>query len=419
MRSRTPVSSLSFALASALALALPLSGCSEDPSATGEGGSGGKGGEGGGETTDTGCAVDADCAASPETPLCDVANGECAPLPPGNEIGWKDGSPTSVAFVSVFEPDKLRDPWDLAFNPAKPTELWVLNYKDDSVYIIQSPGTPEMTWERRRDPAASHFMDGPPAMAFGVVLPEWGQTFGVCGDNDNSANGGTNFMGPALFSAEPAIFAKPTPEGLGSHLDMLHSTSFCRGIAHIEGNIYFAFNSKNHSLDRYDFKADHGPGKDDHSDGEILRYVTGTVTGVDGMPSHLAYDPTDAQLYVADTGNKRIAKLDTKSGTVAGNFAGLEDVVLRKRVDDAVIVDVVPPGTLEQPAGIELHDGLVFVTDAATSRFYAFDLTGKLVRHLDTGFPPGSLAGFTFAPDGKIHFVDRLSGRVYRIDPLF
>lgn len=398
----------------AAALAAPLPACSEAPATTGDGGGGG-----GGETsTETGCAADADCAATPEAPLCDIPSGECIPLPPGHPIGWKDGSPSSVAFTMVFEPEKLRVPWDLAFNPSKPAELWVVNYKDDSVYTIQNPGTPEMTSERRRDPAASHFMDAPPAIAFGVVLPEWGQTWGVCGDNDNSANGGTGFMGPALFSADPAIFAKPTPEGLGSHLDMLHSSSFCRGIAHVDANTYFVFNADEGSLDWYDFKADHGPGKDDHSDGEILRYVEGSVAGVDGVPSHLVYDPTDAHVYAADTGNKRIVKLDTKSGTVGSSFGGFEDVVVRKRVDGAVLTDLVAPGLLEQPAGIELHQGVLYVTDAGTSRFYAFDLQGKLLRQLDTGFPPGSLAGLVMGPDGKIYFVDRLSGRVFRIDPL-
>ncbi|AUX37695.1 MULTISPECIES: hypothetical protein [Sorangium] len=70
------------------------------------------------------------------------------------------------------------------------------------------------------------------------------------------------------------------------------------------------------------------------------------------------------------------------------------------------------------PSGIEVHEGIVYATDHATSRFYAFDLTGRLVRTLDTGLPAGSLAGFTFGPDGKLYFVDLRSSRVYRIDPI-
>jgi len=348
----------------------------------------------------------------------DPGPGSHAKHPPDYALGRGDGSPTSVSFVPVYEPDEPRQPTDLAFNPSRTTELWVVNRLDDSAIIIENPGSPDETSERRRDPAAAHFMEKPPAIAFGAVSSEWGQTFAVCGDDDNSGNMYLGFMGPALFSANLDIFAKQTENDLGSHLDMLHSTSFCRGIAHVDANIYYVFNSDKGSVDKYDFHQDHGPGNDDHSDGEIYRCVPGLVAGADGIPSQLVYDPEDLQLYIADTGNKRVAKLDTTSGTVGVSFSGDEDIAARKMIDNASIVDFVPAGTIEAPSGIELHDGLVFVTDDATSRFYAFDMSGKLVRQLDTGFPPGSLAGFAFGPDDdKIYFVDMISGRVYRIDP--
>ena len=204
--------------------------------------------------------------------------------------------------------NKPRIPTDLAFHPDRPDELWIVNRNDDSVITIKNPGTPNAKAQRRHDPDAMHFMDFPPAIAFGV-----GDTFGTCGDGDGD---GDNFMGPALFSADPAVFAKTTPNGPGSHLDMLHSTSFC------------------------------------------------------------------------------------------------------KYMDGAVLTELVPPGTLETPGGIEVQDGLVFVSDNAMSKFYAFDAQGQIVRTLDTGLPAGSLAGFTFGPDGKVYFVDMISGRAYRIDPL-
>ncbi len=360
------------------------------------------------------CKADADCASTTDTPLCDVPSGACVALPPGYQIGWKDGSAESVWFVPVYETGVSRQPTDLAFNPAKPTELWASNRKDGSVIIVQKPGESDSTFVRRKDPAADHFMNRPPAIAFGAMTEAWGQTWGTCGDGDN---GGNDFMGAALFSADPAVFAKPTPDGLGSHLDMLHSTSYCRGIAHVEGNLYWVFNGDKKSLDLYDFKEDHGPGMDDHSDGVILRYAVGKVLGVDGVSSHVFYHPGDLQLYIADTGNKRIAKLDTKSGTVGKSFGGLEKVATRKYVDGAVLVDVVPAGLLEEPSGIEVHDGVIFVSDRATSRFHAFDMEGKPLRQLDTGLPPGSLSGFTFGPDGKIYFADFITSTIYRIDP--
>lgn len=366
---------------------------------------------------DTGCKADSDCAGTPDTPLCDAEAKSCVALPLGYQIGYRDGTPASVIFTVIYEPDKQRSPTDLAFNPSKPEELWVVNQGDDSVIVMQKPGEPDVTSKRYHDPDAKHFMDRPPAISFGAMSENWGQTFGVCGDSDN---GGNYFMGPALFSADLSIFAKPTPDGLGSHIDMLHSTSFCRGIAHVDANVYWTFNSQKKSLDKYDFHEDHGPGNDDHSDGEIYRYVKTQVLGVDDVPSHLFFEPSDQMLYVADTGNKRIAKLDTTTGTVGSSFSGDEQIKARKYVNDAVLVDVVPPGTLEAPSGIEIEGEVLFVSDNATSKFYAFRRdTGELLRSLDTGMPPGSLAGFTISPnDGKVYFVNMNDSRVYRIDPM-
>ena len=369
---------------------------------------------------DPGCAFDSDCGASPEAPVCDVASAKCTAFPPGYEIGWRGGTADTVALVPIYQADEPRTPTDLAFNPDKPTEMWITNHLDDSVIIVEDPGLPDESWERRRDPAAGHFMPHPPAIAFGATSPEWGPTFAVCPDADNSGENPQDptFMGPALFSADLDIFAEQTPDGLGSHIDMLHSTSFCRGIAHVLANIYFVFNSQKKSLDKYDFHKDHGPGNDDHSDGEIFRYVQGAVAGVKGVPSHLAYSPEDLGLYVADTGNQRIARLDTTSGTIGATFPG-EEPASRRLIDGAVITDVVPAGNITSPSGIELHGGLLYVTDSADSRFLVYDMNGQFVRALVTGLPAGTLAGFNFGPeDGKIYFVDMLGGGVFRIDPL-
>ena len=74
--------------------------------------------------------------------------------------------------------------------------------------------------------------------------------------------------------------------------------------------------------------------------------------------------------------------------------------------------------TIGAPSGIELHDGILYVSDNATSQIHAFDLTGKLLNSLDTGFEPGSLAGMAFGPeDDKLYFVDMKTSRVHRIEP--
>ena len=95
-----------------------------------------------------------------------------------------------------------------------------------------------------------------------------------------------------------------------------------------------------------------------------------------------------------------------------------QEPTVPEQMDGATLKEVVPAGMLEAPSGLAMSDKLLFVTDNATGMIHAFDLAGHLVRSLDTGLPAGSLAGITFGPDGKAYFVDMLTSRVYRIDPM-
>ncbi len=361
------------------------------------------------------CKADSECGAGTE--FCDRATSRCAPRPQGAEIGRGDGSAASVTLTEIYAMPAAAKPVDIAFNPDDPSQLWVIGHGDDAVYVGSGVDGDAPTWRRFLDPAAEHFMHRPPAMAMGH-----GGTWATCGDNDNSQNAtgdgaAIDFMGPALFTTDLNVFAKRAT-ALGSHLDMLHNTPFCRGIAHVEANWYWAFNAKDLSLDRYNFGADHGPGMDDHSDGEIYRYARGQVKGAEGTPSHVVFDASDGFLYVADTGNGRIVRLDTTSGTrgkqLPRQYEPLADNAIMEGTAVEVVVDT---GVLELPSGIEVRGDLLYVTDAATSMFHVFDKTGKAIRSLATGLPAGSLAGFTFGPDGKIWFTDSVGGRVLRIDP--
>lgn len=333
-------------------------------------------------------------------------------------LGSGDG-PGSVTLTEIYAATKSASLVDLAFMEKDPTQVWVIGYGDDSVHIGTGvTGDAKGAWKEYLDPAARHFMHKPPAIATGAD-----GFWGICGDNDNSQNDPRKepnyFMGPALFTSNLEVFAEPTEGGLGSHYDMLHNTSLCRGIAWEEANVFWAFNGQLGSIDKNDFAKDHGPGADDHSDGKIYRYVEGQVKGVDGVSSHLVFDPTDKVLYIADTGNKRIAKLDTTAGTAGARLPLRNEPLAKSAVmKNTTTEDVVPAGTLEQPSGIEIKDGILYVTDAATSTFYAFDKTGKELRKLETGLAPGSLSGFVFGPDGKIFFTDRKRGKVLRIDPI-
>lgn len=333
--------------------------------------------------------------------------------PPAYELGT---AAKPAKLTVVYQSKAGWEPVDLEFNPRSPRDLWIMNYATSHMTIVKNVGTKSAQVIERRDPAYGHFMNNPPGFAMASTSPEWGQLWGTCGDGDN---GGNFFMGPTLYSAELNVFGGENRQtGLGSHLDMLHSTSYCRGIAWAgTGNQYFVFNANNKSIDFYDFVKDHGPGFDDHADGRIRRFWNNQVKGVDGVVSHVAWNTDEKTLYVADTGNKRVLVLDPAKGRATAPMQGMEEIVERSYFEAPVKV-VTTGGPLVAPSGIEASGGLVFVTDAATSQIHAFDTrTGALVRSLDTGLPEGSLAGLNFGPEGKIYFVDRLTSRVYRLDP--
>lgn len=374
--------------------------------------------DGTGTGTGTACTANDQCAAGTET--CDTAAGKCVALPPGIEIGSGDGSPSSVTFTEIYSGKKRSELVDLAFNSNDPTQLWVIGYGDSTVHVGTGvSGDNPGEWKEYYDPAATHFMYKPPAIAMGE-----NGLWGICGDNDNRHSNPrlepNYFMGPALFTSDLEIFTTQNEETmLGSHYDMLHNTSLCRGIAHMEKNIFWTFNGQLGSIEKYNFNKPHEPGGDDHSDGEIYRYVEGQVKGVDGVSSHLFYDPSDGYLYIADTGNKRIAKLDTTSGKLGGRLPLINEPLKKSGVmEGATVEDVVPEGTLEQPSGIEVRNGLIYVTDTATATFHVFDKEGKEIRKLETGLTAGALSGFIFGTDGKIYFTDRNRGKVVRIDPI-
>ena len=258
--------------------------------------------------------------------------------------------------------------------------------------------------------------------ACGLTRPWWRplDTFATCGEaaTGNFEDDPTKYIGPALWSSDLTIYAQDSG-GNGSHLDMLHETPFCMGIAHELDMVYWLFNGDVGAIDRIDFHDNHGPGNENHGDGEVHRYVEGALARMPNVPSHVVFNPADAQLYIADSGHQRIVKLDTTSGTPGGRLSPLyEALAASGSRDDAVLTELVAAGHLSQPSGIVLHDGVLYVTDHATSRFHAFDLNGNELRSLETGLPAGTLAGLTVGRDGRIWFVDMLGGAVFRIDPL-
>src|SRR5690606_26795316 len=103
-------------------------------------------------------------------------------------------------------------------------------------------------------------------------------------------------------------------------------------------------------------------------------------------------------------------------GTKGGQLPRRNEPLVANAMMMGTSVEVVVAEGLTKPAGLEVKNDTIYVSDAATSTFHAFDKTGKELRALSTDLPADSLAGFTFGPDGRIWFVDRKTSRILCID---
>lgn len=333
--------------------------------------------------------------------------------------------------------DGLSLPRDLAFSNYVDDELWVVNRDDDSVTIISAAGTAEQSTQHLIDPYALHFMEESSSLAFGAPLFAASEypNFGTCGESTNTYNDqapGNDFMGPSLWSSDPDVFAVSNPEAvafmsdlwgmytdLGSHLDMLHQTPLCMGMAWQTENLYWVFNGRTNSINRVDFQDDHGVGYDDHSDGLVGRYVVGEVSRVEDVPSHLVFDPDTAFLYIADTGNRSIRVLDTTTGERGLALPQMEPGTDHYSVNDALMWTLIDGDDhdIVQPSGLALVDETLFVTDHATGFIHAFDLEGNLIDWLDTGLGEGALMGIEARSTDDLWVVDARNDRILRLQP--
>lgn len=405
--------------------AIAATGCSET-----ESGGGGGGGvivlDGGSD--DQGEPMVSNDAGGGDVDLGPEPDAAVEPEPDGVGVlghGQHTLSAVNLSVIATAD-DGLDVPRALDFNPERPGELWVVNRADDSTTIITSAGMAQQTTVHLIDPFALHFMEEVSSIAFGAPM-----TFGTCQESRNTYNGqapANDFTGPSLWPADPTIYARSNPAAvranggadLGSHLDMLHQSPLCMGIAWEKDNVYWVFEGLTSSILRADFHEDHGPGFDDHSDGEMWRYAEGQVQRVPDVPSHLAYDAATGMLYIADTGNGRVGMLDTRVGM---DFQRIRVGVMEPgtrlyRVADGARVQTLgtSEADLEAPSGLELMpDGTVLVSDNATGRIWAYNAAGEVIDWLDTELPEGALMGMTLSPEGDLYFVDAVGDRVLRL----
>ena len=148
------------------------------------------------------------------------------------------------------------------------------------------------------------------------------------------------------------------------------------------------------------------------------RHVEGEVARVPGISSHMVFEHATGLLWVADTGNSRIAILDPSGAQSDGFISPNYDNSLQNHKVGSTLttfIDTTEHG-FTQPSGLELHDGYVFVSAVDTATIYAFDMqTAELVDWLPVG--SGAVAGFAFDDLGRLTYADPASHNAVRISP--
>ena len=340
-------------------------------------------------------------------------------------------SPFVITSLSGTQTDGLYAPRDLDFHtaPDRANELWVINENSatfdpnfgGSTVTYYSAGTDSQWADYRKDSYSAHFMHTASAIAFS-------DNGGFANTLDvQDANGNPNgyFSGCTLWEADTSIYARVNQNGpeLGSHWDMLHQSPFSIGIAAETENIYWLFDGYHNTIAKYNFQEphpDHEHGGEDHSDGLIYRYDEIVVDRVAGLSSHMVMDQASGLLYICDTGNQRILRMNTNSGVIDYELTPYgENIEGYYSMADAEYETIIDSG-LVSPTGIDLYENYLLVSDYSNGHIIIYDLEDDTGIHetarLQTGMSE-DVMGIKAGPDGSIWFVCTNSSKLYQMLP--
>jgi len=316
--------------------------------------------------------------------------------------------------------NQIYSPTDLDFHPTFANmELWVINRSTENLggntVTIYDAGEPTQTSVYKKDDNSWHFMSLPTGIAFSEN-GNWANSTGVY---DANHNGGAAFTGPALWSSDMAVYAQPSG-GNGSHLDMLHLSPYCQGIAAEVDNIFWVFDGYTNDIVRYDFGGDHGPGGADHDNGKVRRYSDDAVAKDPNneIVSHLELDANAQWLYVVDHGNQRVIRIDITTGSNLGgtpNYPSPETLAEYAEYTGYTQETVV--SGLSKPAGIDIVENRMIVSEYESGEIIIYDISTMPAVELDriaSGY--NTVQGVTIGPKGYIWFVDESSRGVYRVE---
>ena len=329
---------------------------------------------------------------------------------------------TTVQTVIATSANSISQPMDLDFHPAlSRKQLWIINKGTEnsggSTVTIDNTGEANQTTELLQDGNAWHFMSIPT----GIVFSDNGNFGTAPGVFDANHTGTANaFTGPTLWSSDADVYAQPSG-GNGSHIDMLHESPNCQGIAWEKDNVFWLFDGYNNDIVRYDFVNDHNPGNSDHSDAIVHRFSDVQVLkDAAGTVSHMEFDESRTWLYVVDNGHQKVFRMNIETGVFSAQLPAYgphETMAEYLKVTGYSWENVVTTG-LQDPAGIAIQGNRMVISDHQSSDLIFYDITSAPATELhriSTGAQ--GIMGITIGPDGKIYYVENTGNKVVRLDP--
>ena len=340
-------------------------------------------------------------------------------------------APFFILDLSGTSADGLYRPRDLDFHTdsIRLNELWVIN-ENSAVYdptfggstvTYYNAGLDSQWSEYRKDSYSAHFMHTASALAFS----DNGGFANALDVQDANNNPNGYFSGCTLWEADTSIYARINQNGpeLGSHWDMLHQSPFSVGIAAETDNTYWLFDGFHNTIAKYNFQDPHPDqehGGEDHSDGLIYRYDEISVNRVTGLSSHMVLDHSNDMLYISDTGNQRIIRMNINAGEVGSDLdpygENIEGYYSMINADYETVID----SGLVSPTGIDIYNTFLLVSDYSTGDIHIYDLEPtnqfQLIHKLGTDIIE-DLMSIKVGPDGTIWLVSTGANKLYQIVP--
>ena len=340
-------------------------------------------------------------------------------------------SPFTVSVVQGTESDGLFKPRDLDFHtlPNRTNELWVINENSasfdlnfgGSTVTYYNAGLNNQWADYRKDSYSGHFMHTASAVSFS-------DNGGFANTLDvQDANGNPNgyFSGCTLWDSDTSVYARINQNGplLGSHWDMVHQSPFSVGIAAETENIYWLFDGYHSTVAKYNFQEphpDHEHGGEDHSDGVVYRYDEIDIARVNGLSSHMVLDNENDHLYICDTGNQRIIKMNTNTGTINYSLTPYgENIEGYYSMIGAQYETIIDSG-LVLPTGIDIFENYLLVSDYSNGDIVFYDLEqlgiNQELKRLKTD-RENDLMSIKVGPDGTIWYVGTNTNELVQIVP--